>query len=166
MLSIDSDIAVLVIFLFVAGPAFVFVMSTKSWLSICLSRKKGEIVPPDNNSPPLHREYLAYVFFPLALAFALWFTGWLGWSPYEDLKTDYLGKLDHPVWLVKYTVFIFIVSTVGAPLGAIMAQSVPLMLRFMGVPDGAKEVNSPDQDSATKVEGRMKRKESRNRRRN
>lgn len=165
-MSIDSDIAVLVIFLFVAGPAFVFVMSTKSWLSICLTRKTGKIIPLDNNSPPLHREYLAYVFFPLALAFALWFMGLLGWSPYEDLKTDYLGKLEYPVWLVKYAVFMFIVSVPGALLGVIMAQSFRLMLEIMGVSDGAKGVNSPDQDSVAKEESRTKRKASRNRRRN
>lgn len=78
MMSIDSDIAVLVIFLFVAGPAFVFVMSTKVWLSVCLTRKTGKIIPLDNNPQPPHKEYMAYVFSPWHLL--LLCGSWVCWA--------------------------------------------------------------------------------------
>ncbi len=138
MSSINIETSLLTIVLVLVGPAFVFLRASKLATVAMIYRRYGLDVSARAEMP--HRDYVTYVFFPLALAGVLWLGNHTPLTLLENFDASYLELIFDPGWLLKYSLFAWIIATLGMAFGAITGLGFAPVARIVGVQiDDAEE---------------------------
>ncbi len=150
MFSIDTEISLIALFIFIIGPAFVFVQSVNTIFRLMVFLILRRDTFKDTNPDTPHKQYATYVFYPIGLAFVLWLLGWLDKTPYQGFEQDYLSSILKPKWLLEYSLFAFTLGLTGTIFGLIMGSSIylwrqiPIINRIFAPPSDSKSKQLSD----------------------
>ena len=157
--SINIEPSLLTIVLVLVGPAFVFLRVSKAATVLVIYRLHQENVSYFAKTEMPHKDYITYVLFPLALAGVLWLGNKTSLTPLESFDANYLKLIFDPKWLVKYSLFTWIIGMLGMITGAITGFGFAPMAKIFGVQLGdtapEDEAGQPS-ESETRPEKRKK----------
>lgn len=127
-MGISLDILAVTIFIFLIGPAFVFIQFFHLGIQVAIYWKlKYRLSSSDMESESPHKNIFTYMLYPTVLAITIWLSSYIPIISYEKLRTNSIDEIMNPVWLIRYTVFIGYLSFISITFGLIYGY---IMLLF------------------------------------